>query len=106
MIDFTRWYFTWKNNPIERNPYYKYPGFEGRYGAAHRVQIQLDLACTLTNKKTGEKEWCYEARGRDRFELHDPSNTPEGYPPENPKPIFFPEVSPHKTETILLASGT
>ncbi len=56
MIDFGRSYVTWKSKPIMRHPHYKYPGFEGTEGAVHRVRIQLDSACTLTNEKTGEKE--------------------------------------------------
>ena len=56
MIDFGRSYFTWKSKPILRHPDYKYPGFEGTEGAVHKVRIQLDSACTLTNEKTGEKQ--------------------------------------------------
>jgi hypothetical protein len=57
MIDFGRSYFTWKSKPMQRDPYYKYAGgFVGREGAVHRVRIQLEAACTLTNEKTGHKE--------------------------------------------------
>lgn len=57
MIDFGRSYFTWKSKPMQRDPYYKFAGgFVGREGAVHRVRIQLEAACTLTNDKTGHKE--------------------------------------------------
>ena len=56
MIDFGRSYFAWKSKPMMRHPHYKYPGFEGTEGAVHRIRIQLDSACTLTNEKTGEKQ--------------------------------------------------
>jgi len=57
MIDFGRSYFTWKSKPMRRDPYYKYAGgFVGREGAVHRVRIQLEAICTLTNEKNGHKE--------------------------------------------------
>src|SRR6185503_7836251 len=57
MIDFGRSYFTWKSKPMRRDPYYKYAGgFVGREGAVHRVRIQFDAVCTLTNEKSGHKE--------------------------------------------------
>jgi len=56
MIDFGRSYFAWKSKPMQRDPYYKYAGgFVGREGAVHRVRIQFDAACTLTNEKAGLK---------------------------------------------------
>lgn len=57
MIDFGRSYFTWKSKPMQRDPYYKYAGgFVGREGAVHRVRIQLEAVCTLTNEKTAHQE--------------------------------------------------
>ena len=52
-----------------------------------------------------EKEWYYQVRGRDRYELHDPSNPPPGHPPAGPRPRVFHEVIPQKTETILFSAG-
>ena len=57
MIDFGRSYFTWKSKPMRRDPYYKYAGgFVGREGAVHRVRIQFEAVCMLTNEKSGHKE--------------------------------------------------
>ncbi len=57
MIDFGRSYFTWTSHPTKPDPHYKYAGgFVGKDGAVHRVRIQFDATCTLTNDKTGKSD--------------------------------------------------
>ena len=49
-----------------------------------------------------EKEWLDRPRGRDRLELIDPANAPEGYPPGRPKPTVFNEVWDLESTNLLL----
>ncbi|MCY3761898.1 MAG: hypothetical protein OXH50_11665, partial [Gemmatimonadetes bacterium] len=49
-----------------------------------------------------EKEWLDRPRGRDRLELIDPANAPEGYPPRRPRPTVFNEVWDLESTNLLL----
>jgi hypothetical protein len=49
-----------------------------------------------------EKDWLDRPRGRDRQELIDPANAPEGYPPGRPKPTVFNEVWDLESTNLLL----
>ena len=49
-----------------------------------------------------EKEWLDQPRGRDRHELRDPANPPEGYPPARHRPTVFNEVWDLRTTNVLL----
>ena len=49
-----------------------------------------------------EKQWLDQPRGRDRFELLDPANPPQGYPPARPRPTVFNEVWDLQSTNVLL----
>ncbi len=51
-----------------------------------------------------ERNWLDQSRGRDRFELINLDNLPEGYPPPRPKPLVYNETWDRVSEnTILMA---
>lgn len=49
-----------------------------------------------------ERVWLDAPRGRDRLELRDPSNKPEGHPPARPKPLVYSETWELETRNAVL----
>ena len=49
-----------------------------------------------------ERVWLDAPRGRDRLELRDPSNVPDGYPPARPKPLVYSETWDLETRNAVL----
>ena len=50
----------------------------------------------------GERAWLDLPRGRDRLELHDPSNPPPGYPPPRHRPLAYNEIWEKEAHNAVL----
>lgn len=60
-----------------------------------RREVEADAA---------ERLWLDQPRGRDRFELRDPSHQPPGYPPRRPRPTVYNETWELPSENVITRS--
>ncbi len=54
MINFPRSTFTWKSHPWRPDPFFKWPGFVGRYGQSYHVRFNLEARCEVTEEASGK----------------------------------------------------
>jgi hypothetical protein len=58
-------------------------------------EVEADAAARL---------WLDQPRGRDRFELRDPSHEPSGYPPHRPRPTVYHETWELSAQNVVTRS--